>query len=188
MPRNQGGIHYALVDESQRLARIIEILKEAEHPLSAQEIAVQAYDFTVSGKVMLNVSTNIGEIRGKDNLDAGYVVSEAKGFRPEKGEDPLYPWHDGRPRYWLIAAPGWVPRWRVSAEGALEYVHQGARGQGPGVSKTQDPEPLTLDPLKCQNPNCGRELPADHQGPPFCPGPEDGCRKAFFESLQGTLF
>lgn len=183
MSRNAGGIHYALVQDSTRLMRIIEILKEAEHPLSAQEIAVQAYDFNRSGKVMLNVSTNIGEIRGEENLDAGYVVSEATRFRPAKGEEPRYPWHDGNPRYWLIAAPGWMPRWRVGEGGRLEGP--GARGKGP---EDQDPEPMTLNPAVCQNPRCGLPLPEGHEGPPFCPGPNDACRNEFLKALQGTLF
>jgi hypothetical protein len=186
MPRNQPGIHYALVDESARLMRIIELLKEADHPLSAQEIGVQAYDFTVSGMIMLNVSTNIGEIRGMDNLDAGYVVSEATRFRPPKDEAPRYPWHDGRPRYWLIAAPGWMPRWRV-VDGRLETVGQGHLDRVDRITADED-EKQYQGVLHCQNPQCDRELPEGHEGPPFCPGPNDACRKAFFESLQGSLF
>ena len=185
MSRNAGGIHYALVQDSTRLMRIIEILKEAEHPLSAQEIAVQAYDFNRSGKVMLNVSTNIGEIRGEENLEAGYVVSEATRFRPAKGEEPRYPWHDGNPRYWLIAAPGWLPRWRIGEEGILEPIRQGSLDR---MNRITADEGETAEPLRCQNPQCNRELPEGHEGPPFCPGPNDACRNEFLKALQGSLF
>ena len=101
--------------------RIIEILKAAEHPLSAQEIAVRAYDFGQSGKIMLNVSTNIGEIRAPVNFEAGYIISAARVFRQDP-ERPHVSWHDSHPRYWLIAAPGWSPRWTVTEDGELRYL------------------------------------------------------------------
>ena len=128
MPRSsEGHINAGRVDRSPRLMRIIEILKEAEHPLSAQEIAIRAYDFGASGKIMLNVSTNIGEIRAPVNYEAGYIVSPAKVFRQDPGRTP-YAWHDSRPRYFLIAAPGWYPRWTVTEEGELRYLSRSTPG------------------------------------------------------------
>ena len=110
----QGHINAGRIDRSRRLQVILELLKRSDYPLSSEEIARQAYDHAQSGRIMLNVSTNIGEMRAQVNRDAGYIVSEAAAWK-----DGKYPWHDGRPRYWLIAAPGWTPRWRITEESIL---------------------------------------------------------------------
>ncbi|MCK9420618.1 MAG: hypothetical protein M0R70_14700 [Nitrospirae bacterium] len=171
----QGHINAGRVDRSARLTRIIEVLKEAAYPLSAQEIAIRAYDFAASGKVMLNVSTNIGELRARVNRELGYVVSEAEMWRGDR-----YPWQDGRHRYRLLAAPGWSPRWTVNQEGI--HVLLGQRQPPPaqsGKGSGAVAEP-SCDVRTCKK--CGASLPAD--GPPFC---SDECKAAWFESLQSRL-
>jgi hypothetical protein len=192
MPRQAGAIHYALIEESSRLGPILEILKRADHPLSSEEISVLAYDFSISRKIMLNVSTNIGEMRGPENVAAGYVVPPAHKWivkdDPQEARKNTFfvrpgdkrPWHDGRPRYWLIAAPGWRARWVIDEDGVLRHVggggedggrrtEDGGRGTGEGGQKA------------CLNPYCGRELPAG-QAEPFCL--DAACRDAYFQSLQ----
>jgi hypothetical protein len=106
MPFNSGHINYALVERSKRLQRVIELLQKADHPLSGMEIQIQAW--------VTNASTSIAEIRGEKNRNAGYEVSKAASWKGLR-----YSWHDGNPRYWLIAAPGWTPRWRIDAEGVI---------------------------------------------------------------------
>lgn len=167
----QGHINAARVDRSARLTRIIEVLKEAAYPLSAQEISVRSYDFAASGKIMLNVSTNIGEIRAEVNRELGYIVSEAETWRGGR-----YPWHDGRPRYRLIAAPGWSPRWTVDKEGNILLAQRqpspAQAGEGSGAAAEH---PCAARTCK----KCGAPLPA--AGPPFC---NDECKAAWFSSLQ----
>lgn len=182
MPKGNGHINAGRVDRSARLMRIVEVLKEAVYPLSAQEIAVRAYDFAVSGKVMLNVSTNIGEIRAQVNRDLGYVVSEAATWRSDR-----YPWHDGRPRYRLIAAPGWSPRWTVDEEGnyvlfarSQPALGQARTGAGAESEHSWDKGPRESESRTCKK--CGSPLP--DEGPPFC---SDTCKAAWFESLQMKL-
>lgn len=176
------GINAGRVDASRRLARIVEILKEAEYPLSSEEIAKRAYDLDNSGRIMLNISTNIGEIRAGVNRDAGYNVSFSTAWKisanPEQvmrvNDDksvtffvrsPAYPWHDGRPRYYLLAAPGWIPRWRVDRTGLL------VRGEN-REQRTEDrghrTDPPNIGAPVCVFSGCGIPLTEDHRGAPFC--------------------
>jgi hypothetical protein len=193
MPRSKTGhINAGRINKSPRLSRIIEILKEAGHPLSAQEVAVQAYDYQKSGKVMLNISTNIGEMRSEENQNEGYIISEAHKWVVKKNEEkrhkntffidpdgPIDLWHDGRPRYWLIAAPGWRPTWKIDEEGILIYCGNqelGVRIRQP-IIESKDLKP---ENRSCLNPHCSRPL-ADQLGPPFCPG--EVCKREYFASL-----
>lgn len=202
-----GHINAGRADRSPRLMRIVEILKEADHPLSAQEIAVQAYDFQRTGKVMLNVSTNIGELRADVNREAGYIVSFSTswrqvviGQRPGKrvNEDNSITyfiahasqhWQDGRPRYWLIAAPGWIPTWSISPSGEQVFV---AGRSAPDARKLYCTEqwpkkpgsPMSESPVVryCKNPACGKVLPDD--GWHTC---DQTCNQAWKDSLQPAL-
>ena len=168
MPRSrEGHINAGRVDRSPRLKRIVEILKESDHPLSSQEIAVRAYDFGESGKVMLNVSTNIGELRAECNRELGYAVSEAEAWRGGR----LH-WHDGRPRYRLIAAPGWTPVWTVNEAGDIVS----RRATGAAEEKHDDPGP---GQRLCLNPACEKPLPPDAWA--TC-GPE--CNRAWKDGLM----
>ena len=178
--------HAAKVDRSARLRKVVEVLKRADHPLSSEEIAVRAYDFGMSKRVMMNVSTAIGEVRAEVNRNAGYFVSEARAWKSSR-----YPWHDGRPRYWILSAPGWKPAWTITAEGDLvpcgrkseEAAAACAPAEGPGTTERA-----------CKNPQCGKPLPADDPLSWFC---NDDCRSQWREGLfsrrnqagpQGTLF
>jgi len=194
MPRQVGAIHYALIEENDRLGPIVEILKRADHPLSSGEISVLVYDFAVSRKIMPNVSTNIGEMRGPENLSAGYVVpaahrwvveDEPQGPRKKTffvSPDKRLPWHDGRPRYWLVAAPGWRPRWAIDEEGRLVPAGGTIRAN----ERTEEGGRRTEDDgtRACMNPYCGRELPPG-QAEPFCL--DATCRDAYFQALQMKL-
>jgi hypothetical protein len=193
-----GKIHAARIKDSKRHQRILELFKDAWHPLSSQDIAKTAYPR--SDDLMLNVSTNIGEMRSQENQNDGYVVSFAtkwllapKGMELHKTvakdgkgvtfyiSEIKYPWHDGRQRYWLVAAPGWVPRWRVDDYGNVVSCTSGQRAEirvlelGVGSQNETIPEsdplaprPWPLDPAvnptgpgtPCQLPRCGRPIPA----------------------------
>jgi len=179
MPKAPGHINAGRVDRSARLMRIVEVLKGADHPLSAQEIAVRAYDFAVSGKVMLNVSTNIGEIRAAVNREAGYIVSASRVWRGGK-----LPWHDGRPRYWLQQAPGWAPSWKITPDGELTPWDRrrgdaADHGDREGVKIESI---LLVDAVRvCKNPNCGKPLPPEEDPLNWCCN--DECRRLWRESL-----
>jgi hypothetical protein len=132
-----GKMHSSRIAESRRLQRIIEVLKAAKYPYSAQEISRLCYVNSTNEDVMLNVATYIGEIRAQANQDAGYIASFSTRWmvvRPENGSgkrinkdksitfcihETTEPWHDGRPRYWLVAAPEWHPSWFVDQNGKV---------------------------------------------------------------------
>ena len=165
----QGHINAGRIDRSRRLQVILELLKRSDYPLSSEEIARQAYDHAQSGRIMLNVSTNIGEMRAQVNRDAGYIVSEAAAWK-----DGKYPWHDGRPRYWLIAAPGWTPRWRITEEGILVPTSSPAL-QAPQPAQDHQPD----EPRLCSNPACRKPLPAGERY--TC---DDACNRAWRDSIR----
>ena len=156
-----GHIKFAIVERSKRLQKVVSLLKAANHPLSGMEITLQSF--------YPNASTNIGEIRNNDGINPGtnrYSVSPATAWKGGK-----YSWHDGVSRYWLIAAPGWVPRWTVSKEGELvPYADQ-----GPGKTALEEycertaliftplfiPPPGAQDPIKtCRLQTCGAPIPS----------------------------
>lgn len=190
------------VEKSPRLMRIVEILKAADHPLSSQEIATQAYDFSSSGKIMLNVSTNIGEIRSEENISSGYFIPPSRHWKSDK-----YPWHDGRPRYWLEAAPGWTPRWNIDDDGNLvpyrkisnddnSEISMKITRNGKIVPIVTSSVPESDDIPCCRNPFCKKPLSHEllSQGFLCC---DENCRRIWKESFlnpngieisQGSLF
>ena len=192
----EGHINAGRIETSfKRLLPILEILKRTPHPLSAQDIAKHAY--SGSDDVMLNVSTNIGEMRSAENRELGYIVSEAHRWmikesanqeyqKPKQGRfimspERALPWHDGRPRYWLIAAPGWEPLWTISEEGSL--IMRGYNVPTNIVKKTFVDEAMPQG--LCKNPACRRSLD-DILGPPYCPN--EMCKRGYFASLQVKMF
>ena len=168
MPKATGHIKFAIVERSKRLQKVVSLLKAAKHPLSGMEITLQSF--------YPNASTNIGEIRNNDGINPGtnrYIVSAATAWKGGK-----YSWHDGVARYWLIGAPGWVPRWTVSKEGEIvPYTkHQGNLGTGQGLEKnalgeacerTSNPLaacPAAHDPIRtCRLQTCGAPIPPDRK-------------------------
>lgn len=203
MPRGEGHINYALVEHSSRLRRLVEIFQEARYPLSSQEIAVRAYNYPVSQKFMLNVSTNIGELRGQDNVDAGYVVSAAHRWivkdAPEENRKNTFfilpehklPWHDGNPRYWLVSAPGWRPAWTISENGLI--VPCTARGAA-YEQEAAGPDPAEPEISTCRLKTCKVPLTPEQikRGAVFC---SEDHRNAYWrgvremgKALQGNLF
>ncbi len=186
MPRGKDGhINAARIDRSRRLQIILDLLKRAEHPLSSEDIARQAYDFSRSGRIMLNVSTNIGEMRSKKNAEAGYIVSEASAWKSD-----LYPWHDGTPRFWLIAAPGWRPKWTIGENGILIYAGQTTAEVR---SKRQEEEKAEArskkqeeGQLQCKNPACRQSVPEERRKEGFWTCSE-ACGLAWRESLKKKI-
>lgn len=173
MSRTQGKMNAGRIKNSRRLQRIVAVLKEAAHPLSAEEIARRAYEFDTSGRIMLNVSTNIGEMRSDENRADGYNVSfstiwkpghPAPGMRENRDKSVTFfverktmPWHDGRPRYWLAAAPGWTPRWTVAPDG---HVRPARPGAAPG-STLRTPYSTLPDGDRCHYPPCNAPIPPE---------------------------
>lgn len=171
MSRTAGKMNSGRIKASPtRLMPIAVLLMRAPHPLSAEEIAQQGYDMNRSGKIMLNVSTNIGEMRSDENRQDGYIVSEAHRWividPGQEYEDKAcrflirraqsLPWHDGRPRYWMIAAPGWNPQWRITDEGILLPMYGHAMDQPPSGQVVQaDVDDARL----CAH--CGGEIPVE---------------------------
>ena len=174
MPKNDGHINAGRISKSRRLQIILDLLKKADHPLSAEEISKQAYEFGQSGRIMLNVSTNIGEMRSADNIADGYVISHASTWKSSR-----YSWHDGRPRYHLLAAPGWKPRWKIGPEGMLinaEGGMQNAELTEPQINT--DKSEIKTDIRICQNEGCGNQV---HEEESFC---SLYCRTRFFERMK----
>lgn len=190
MPLNKGHINYALVERSKRLQRVIDLLKKADHPLSGMEIQIQAW--------VTNASTSIAEIRGEKNRAAGYEISPARAWKGGQ-----YPWHDGNPRYWLIAAPGWHRRWTITHDGLiLPYTEHGREETGtqeenednvpaktaqglshqaaqPGPVETQD---KNQKPEGCKLKRCGRPIPEGKPGnTSFCC---DAHRNEYWKNLR----
>lgn len=166
-----GTIKYALVAHSTRLQRVVELLKAATNPLSGMEIQIQAW--------VTNASTSIAEIRCERNREAGYMVSPATSWRG--GREP---WHDGNPRYWLLAAPGWTPRWSVDAEGFIfpytdsQGLKQGAR-TAPLKPETQVRQIETVAARLCRF--CGAPVNENKRASAeFC---GDACRAGWWRRI-----
>lgn len=181
MRTHEGHINYALVSRSKRLQKVVDLLKQADYPLSGFEIQLQAW--------VTNASTSIAEIRGERNMADGYLVSAATTWKG--GEQP---WQDGNPRYFLIAAPGWSPRWMVTPEGVL-VPYTAAQGQEqridrprkdapPGVviAEREVRPPAPAGPRLCRYQHCRQPLPDD--APPekvFCTAE---CRDGFWKMIR----
>lgn len=187
----EGHINAGRIETSfKRLLPILDLLKRAPHPLSSGDITKHAYPG--SEDPMLNVSTNIGEMRSSENRELGYMVSEAHRWIVKKDAlqndhkpgrflvdlERALPWHDGRPRYWLIAAPGWESTWTISREGLLLPVRPISAPAGPAYLAAGRPG-------ICGNPACRRPL-MNPLGPPYCPG--EVCKREYFAALQVKMF
>ena len=174
MPRNDGHIRYALVSKSRRLQKVVKLLMAAPHPLSGMEIQMQAW--------VTNASTSIAEIRCEMNRAEGYDISDARAWK-----GGLYPWHDGRPRYWLIAAPGWSPRWRVDGEGRLLpcTAGRGQKAQSAEGMEHREKEKAPPSSGVCQLQRCGRPIPAARleNGAKFCCDPH---KDEFWKLIRET--
>lgn len=198
-----GKIHAGKIEHSERHQRILRVLKDAEHPLSGEEISARVQ--TSIGKIPQAVSTTIGEMRSDENRADGYMVSyaciwraaregEAPGPRAGKDGGIIFvlshagePWHDGRPRYWLQAAPGWSPEWSIGTNGEIRRLT-------PDASRLPEVKPChaTPDVLRCRLATCGKDLPPDvvNHGEWYC---NDDCRTAARELMrpkkeEGALF
>lgn len=122
----------------------------------------------------------------------------------EIGQNPGYTtsggvrFPDGKWRYWLIAAPGWSPRWKVTADHrvvsatapdsfygpAKTEQHDVTISARPGIQKNEEPEMVSI-PCVCLQ--CGHPLPEGHSGPPFCKDEGKDCKSAFlgFAPMKG---
>lgn len=199
-------MHSGLIKNSERHQRIIRVFMAADHPLSGEEISARVQ--SEIGRIPQAVSTTIGEMRSSDNIADGYVVSfaciwrvckgnEQPGPRPKRDGGSLFlmhpsqalPWHDGRPRYWLQAAPGWVPRWWINDQGVL------VQSAGNSVQSADRPSPQPRstgsgqasprqgeDERRCMNPACRKPIQRTPEDPLkiTC---DDSCKSAWKESI-----
>lgn len=191
-------MHSARIKDSERHQRIIRVFMAADHPASGEEISARVQ--SEIGRIPQAVSTTIGEMRSADNIADGYVVSfaciwrvckgnEQPGRRPMKDGGALFlmhpsqalPWHDGRPRYWLQSAPGWVPSWTINDNGTLV---QGSRFKVQGeCSPSPQPSPQQVDGARnCMNPACGKPIQRT-PGDPLKITCDDACHAAWKESI-----
>lgn len=205
-----GKMHSGRIDRSHRHQVIINIFKNAQYPPSAEDIARQAYDFDRTNRIMLNVSTNIGEMRSDENRELGYVISFSTTWKVAHPGEPLgkrtnrdgsityliekatQPWHDGRPRYWLIRAPGWRRRWWINDAGDLVSSTAESRDQRSETNIGQDIPLSTLsapgsqpgEALTCHYPPCGRQIPAERIAAGCTMTCNDECNRKWRESLR----
>jgi hypothetical protein len=177
--------HASKIENSKDLQRLLELFKRADHPLSAEELTVLGYDYEKSGRLMLNVSEKIGEMRAPINSDRGYNISfstrwkaaaadQEPARRENKDRSVTYivpantrPWHDSRPRYWLIAAPGWRPRWVINEQGAQIWLRgeAGTNALNHTPLRHGDTEngPQEAQGYPCKNPGCGKPVPDERR-------------------------
>lgn len=187
-----GKIHSGRIEHSERHRRVLRALMAAEHPLSGEELSARIQ--AEIGRIPQAVSTTIGEMRSEANIADGYVVSystrwKAAGPGDECGmrtngdgsitfiiAQATESWHDGRPRYWLLAAPGWMPKWLINEHGAL-IQNSRPKIQEERPAKESDPG------LRCKNPACGKPLAPEvaATGAWCC---DDACREAWKQSLK----
>lgn len=183
-------MHSGLIKNSERHQRILRVFMASDHPASGEEISARVQ--SEIGKIPQAVSTTIGEMRSSENIADGYVVSfaciwrvckgnEQPGRRPMKDGGALFlmhpsealPWHDGRPRYWLQAAPGFTPKWHINGEGLL------VQSTGYSVQDLPSPQPSPREvegERRCKNPACGKVISHGHT----C---DDACNAAWKESI-----
>lgn len=89
------GFHFRKVENSPQLQRIVEALKE--RPLSTREISLQTETFAAS--------TCVNEIKNNPGYGIGRVMRKTP---------------DGVVHiYVLLAAPGWLPKWRIDERGDI---------------------------------------------------------------------
>jgi len=88
------GFHWRIIQNSKPLQLLLDILKEADGPMTGMEIQLEAQK---RGTWVANPSTSVDEI----GENPGYKTSGGVRFP------------DGKYRYWLIDAPGWSPRWKL---------------------------------------------------------------------------
>lgn len=197
-------MHSGRIDSSERHMRLIRALKPAPYPLSAEDIS-EIVRLEI-GRIPQAVSTTIGEMRSEDNRAAGYIVSFSTRWKEADADrvgrvvngdgsitffikNAVQRWHDGRPRYYLIAAPHWTPTWVINEHGVLIVPHKhqiislGNAQQQEDIfcrkeafipleaiaskagQETQGEQPVVKNTCNA----CGKEL---LPGPPWCPDNE----------------
>ena len=158
----------------QQLQWMLALLKDMDGPKTQGDIRDELKARGLERKIEA-IPTIIWEIG--QNKDAGYETSGGVRFP------------DGQYRYWLIKAPGWTPRWRVTKDFKIvpyEEAGQGDMGTwGHGVEAGhgdkgtwgQGENEEGVEEKKC--PECGAKTDGG-----FC---DDGCKDAFFEKLRLQL-
>ena len=154
--------HYRLVDRSEDLQRIVEVMKQTGALMSSLEVMVRIKE--MYGRDQLNISTGIGEI----NKNEGYRVLSV---RPRSRQE--------QHRYALLRAPGWVnPLFKEDSQGQGRLSAGGAEGRageevpmsGSAVSAVPaspcPPVSASEVPRLCRLERCAVEIP--QSGPPFC--------------------
>jgi hypothetical protein len=169
--------HYGDTSTSPRHKLCLQIFKEASGPLTVMEIQDASKQL---GSYLANPGTTLWEIQ----QNPGYEISDGTHYGQKKGPAVRFP--DGKYRYWLVAAPGWIARWHITREFQLK------QGTGYRVQGTEEPTentPAKTEPIPnavissaqpvliCMNVRCGKELPDDHKGAPFC---DEQCKNEFF--------
>ena len=191
--------HAGKIETSPDLLIVLDLLKKANYPPSSEEMTTLGYNFQVSGRLMLNISEKIGQMRAPINSDRGYKISYSTSWKQagkhvspsmrinRDGSVTFFmeqlsePWHDGRPRYYLVSAPGWTPRWTINSKGLLVPYYAvptlTSVPQPPAQIDPQGPGPEDTTPRICKNALCGQPLTGEY---PWC---DAECRAAWRDQL-----
>ncbi len=149
------GFHWRRIENSEPLKLLLEMLKEVDGPLTGMEIQLEAQK---RGTWIANPSTSVDEI----------------GENPSYGTSGGIRFPDGKYRYWLVAAPGWAPRWKLvpiwdekTGKKMVDYkiVRRGS-GQWPAPAAVQVPHDIDDEekavpesaPRTCLG--CGKDIEA----------------------------
>jgi len=155
--------HWREIEKSPDLQYLLELLKDLDEPLSAVDLSELSRPYSGARPRLANVATLLAELR----KNPGYTCGGGLGW----GKFP-----DGLYKYWLIEAPGWTPRWIVADE--YRVVPYGS-GENLRMMSPRSPEqesnefaPPGHEPAievpRSTCSTCGKELPEDHTGPPWC--------------------
>jgi hypothetical protein len=160
--------HWREVEKSEDLQLLLQLLKDADGPLSGVDISESSRPYLGAKPRLANVVTLIAELKRNPGYDC------AGGLAWGRFPDGLY-------KYWLVTAPGWRPRWIVNDDYKILPYMEGidlrtrghrienkkieqepvSRGGAEGAEKSEPEAPVPAN--RCGA--CGKELPP---GPPWC--------------------
>lgn len=132
--------HWRDISRAVQLQRMLEVLKAADAPYTRKDVRLaleaRGYDIEAIPTVIWEISQNTG-------------YSTSGGVR--------FP--DGKWRYWLTAAPGWTPRWRVNKQ--YQVVPFDAPDEGVAINAGQPGQSFEPEEEEQQGPatcpQCGAE-------------------------------
>lgn len=159
--------------KSWQLRIVRDVLMEASAPMTQGDVRRELERLGYKDKVEA-IPTVIWEIG--QNKDAGYATSGGLRFP------------DGQYRYWLIAAPGWTPRWIVTKDFKVVPAGEQVRSaecevRNDGADVVPPSQPHTIPPSAVAPPRlclvCDLSAAA---GSLFC---GEACEEKYWATLTG---